>query len=739
MQSIFKKNLPIRLLTVYVFITPFLKGMFARHLFYSSFIVLLVLFFFSIKKTEHIFIDRKVLFIMTAQLALSVISLFTGINKEEAFYGLMKGIFPFILFIVITNIIENKYESCFNTTNKSIPVNIPEKNSYKGLADKILLAIFSSGTVISFLNFLVVSTLFNSSKVFVRFGAVIEYANTLAVYLFVCSIIGFYLYFKHSNSGLIKNVILKTCIFLNTSALMLTYSRKMWVLSFFMYFTMIILYRSKQMTWSILYISSLTVLFSAYVSKASWSIGRLFLLLILFITIIALLEWGTEKVSRHIKWLQSSTGKVLKKYLLRLAIPLVLVGSALLILVFLNPQFIFTRAASIDLNTSELQERFAYYRDSINIIGDFPLTGTGHGGWSSIQYQYQTSLYSAKFVHSSLIQAALDYGIPGLLLFMFQNLLFFLYCFKALKKTKDKESGALITTIFLSGTAIILHSLLDVDFDFPIISAVFWINMALISGMSGNITRFSGKTKVPRAVFCSAAVILALVQVPPFISALYYNKGMAAFDAQNHTSADYYFNKASIFMPLSSNAYYMRGKTAESIYVQKADDKVKSLCIKCHNRAQSLDKYNPRYTGGKVNIYKASKDYASCLAELRRIIDVQPLVISYYELFAGTMIEKVEREVPRGNLSSQRESILEVINLEDRINTAKNKFARVEHTRQLREGFGLTPSLSLNIAKAYYYNGEYNMVERYLPLASQDKNLLNAVSALKKGLQRVQG
>jgi hypothetical protein len=181
----------------------------------------------------------------------------------------------------------------------------------------------------------------------------------------------------------------------------------------------------------------------------------------------------------------------------------------------------------------------------------------------------------------------------------------------------------------------------------------------------------------------------------------------------------------------------MRGKTSECVYAQTPDTKVKDFCIEFYNHAQSLDKYNPRYIGGKVNIYKASKDYTYCLAELRKLIDVQPLVISYYELFAGTMIEKVEAEALKGNLNSQKESIQEVIHLEDKIKAAKNKFAMVEHTNNLRKGFRLTPALSFNIARAYYLNGEYSAVEKYLNIASQNKKLYNAVCAMRKELQKI--
>ncbi|MDP4183406.1 MAG: hypothetical protein Q8942_20240, partial [Bacillota bacterium] len=87
--------------------------------------------------------------------------------------------------------------------------------------------------------------------------------------------------------------------------------------------------------------------------------------------------------------------------------------------------------------------------------------------------------------------------------------------------------------------------------------------------------------------------------------------------------------------------------------------------------------------------------------------------------------------------NNQKERLQEIIHLEDKIKASSNKFSKSEHTREFRESFKLTPLLSLNIAKAYFLSGKYDMVEKYLPVAAQDKNLLNAIYELNMGLQRV--
>ena len=65
---------------------------------------------------------------------------------------------------------------------------------------------------------------------------------------------------------------------------------------------------------------------------------------------------------------------------------------------------------------TELNERFAYYHDSIQLLTQHPL-GLGPGGWTSRQAEFQSALYFVRFAHSSLFQAIVDGGYVSLALF----------------------------------------------------------------------------------------------------------------------------------------------------------------------------------------------------------------------------------------------------------------------------------------------------------------------------------
>ncbi|WP_294497053.1 O-antigen ligase family protein [uncultured Gemmiger sp.] len=63
---------------------------------------------------------------------------------------------------------------------------------------------------------------------------------------------------------------------------------------------------------------------------------------------------------------------------------------------------------------STLWGRLLYWQDGLRLLAQHPL-GVGRLGWLYLQGMVQTGVYHVRFVHSALLQAALDYGLPAAL------------------------------------------------------------------------------------------------------------------------------------------------------------------------------------------------------------------------------------------------------------------------------------------------------------------------------------
>lgn len=68
------------------------------------------------------------------------------------------------------------------------------------------------------------------------------------------------------------------------------------------------------------------------------------------------------------------------------------------------------RLFMLSLNSSTLNGRLLYWRDSLAVIVKRPL-GLGYMGYYYLQPQFQTGVYATKFVHNDFLQYALDAGI----------------------------------------------------------------------------------------------------------------------------------------------------------------------------------------------------------------------------------------------------------------------------------------------------------------------------------------
>ncbi len=95
-----------------------------------------------------------------------------------------------------------------------------------------------------------------------------------------------------------------------------------------------------------------------------------------------------------------------KKILGIVVIAAVGIGAVLQLLMKLDLNRLFI----LSLNSSTLNGRLLYWRDALSIIVKRPM-GLGYMGYYYLQPQFQTGVYTTKFVHNDFLQYALDAGI----------------------------------------------------------------------------------------------------------------------------------------------------------------------------------------------------------------------------------------------------------------------------------------------------------------------------------------
>jgi len=162
------------------------------------------------------------------------------------------------------------------------------------------------------------------------------------------------------------------------------------------------------------------------------------------------------------------------------------VFSILLIFLFLfimliGAPFFLQRLETVLTPLKAYSERLNILQDSLYIIADFPVFGTGLGTYGEIIQKYKTTEWqvSYAFAHNEPIQLLSETGLIGfasMFLFMF---LYIYSVFIVWFKRREPYASYMTLGCIISISAFILHSLLDFVFHVPADALLFFIILAL--------------------------------------------------------------------------------------------------------------------------------------------------------------------------------------------------------------------------------------------------------------------
>jgi O-antigen ligase len=290
-------------------------------------------------------------------------------------------------------------------------------------------------------------------------------------------------------------------------------------------------------------------------------------LILLIINAVGLLLTFSRSV--WILWLISAAAAILLIPQLRTKKSMIYVAAchlASLIIAMVIKQdvlFFLNRVASIQTKTSEFQIRLVYWKDSFQMFMDYMWGGTGGGGWTVLQYAYQSQQYFVKFIHNHYVQVFLDIGLIGGLCWLAVIAVFVkngLPLLKSVGSAKDVEDKGLFIII----TVMLLHAGFDFDLIFPLILTLL-ISLMLLMPQKVMALEVKG---VKLAAAGTAAIIAAFFF--GWMAAGYHWKEQAvrAVRANDLGYAQEQLKRAESAIPWSSSILYESAK----IYVRMGND-----------------------------------------------------------------------------------------------------------------------------------------------------------------------
>ncbi|MFQ5835630.1 MAG: O-antigen ligase family protein [bacterium] len=177
----------------------------------------------------------------------------------------------------------------------------------------------------------------------------------------------------------------------------------------------------------------------------------------------------------------------LKKWGTLVVVVLIIISAPLLM-----PDKVKQRAATLfefegaNFKDMSLQGRLIVNRNTLKMIKDHPILGTGPGTFTIFYPQYRDSRIRIfmNATHNDYLQYGEEMGLFGLGSFVVLLVLFFKKNLSLLKSLSDKYLQSLTIGFLVSITAIAIHGLGDFNLQIPANALLFWIILALSSSLS---------------------------------------------------------------------------------------------------------------------------------------------------------------------------------------------------------------------------------------------------------------
>ncbi|MFH0726904.1 MAG: O-antigen ligase family protein [Pseudomonadota bacterium] len=269
------------------------------------------------------------------------------------------------------------------------------------------------------------------------------------------------------------------------------------------------------------------------------------------------------------------------------------------------------------------ESRLDFWKDSVNIIKDFPLTGSGIGTFIDIYRSYQTvsGILLISHAHNDYIQLAVEGGIIGFLLAGSFIVTLFYKTYNVFLARKDAYSVYLYMGSLTGLFSILIHSV--TDFNFHIGANGLWF--FFLAGLAVSAANTGMRTG-------SRITLLAPVQSPPVKKAAVVTVSIMMVGVLCYH-----------VLILTSKFYFSHIR----YYVMDAKSPVEDLqnIKKISGYASRLDPLNGEYPFARANAAVFLKDDDAAITDFERAVYLNPAYGFYLKKVGGFFANKGDNEL----------------------------------------------------------------------------------------------
>lgn len=412
----------------------------------------------------------------------------------------------------------------------------------------------------------------------------------------------------------------------------------------------------------------------------------------------------------------------------------------------LLPDNLATRLESINFQQHSVLERGTFYKDSIKLFKDYPVLGTGGGGWAVMYEKYQNNPYVSRQAHNFFLQYLNEVGILGLAVFV--GLLVLVYSLFIKKSFSDREQTDSRLIFYMVSISILIHSILDFELSYVFLGSLIFLCLggmtAVLNGKSSWITRLSFLTS-RKYIYPVILSILALVFLifsavrlnanSSYERAISYaqqgkplNQIMAQVDSaiSSNPKPDYYALKSDILMQVASQASDLNQREQ---YFNQASSLL--------DEARSKEPNNRALLERQYSLFMSKQDHAKAMQLIQEAIVHYPWELSFYER-AAALYSTEWNQAKQENNQAKMDQYWKDIQA-----TYAQVQKGIEHIATLPEGqlsgrpFYLSPLIRFSVGQAYAMNGDLAQAWTQLqPAGEESYSKLEDPQADPSGLEQ---
>lgn len=269
---------------------------------------------------------------------------------------------------------------------------------------------------------------------------------------------------------------------------------------------------------------------------------------------------------------------------------------------------LFEKVARVGALESSATDRIEFWRVSLELLKNRPLTGYGYGTFFAAHYiEYQVNETYTRFAHNHYLQLAAELGLPGIGLFIG----FMVASLRLTIKQLKKQSKNLLFAGSLAACAIfLLHVLIEFSWNFPAVPIVFFALAGLVVGKldEGNKVIFKFTFRLGSKTIASFIIISFLLTSWQISSNMINEKG---YDISNKGQLEKgleYYELANRIYPFSGRNLRLASLNHYSIYQKTSDNKSLTESINKANMAIELTPYSSNDYHLLAVLYVANND-----------------------------------------------------------------------------------------------------------------------------------